>query len=298
MRCLVTGGTGFMGRHLVDKLDHPVVLGRNRERILQVLQGVDARQWDPDRPIDPQVFEGIDTVFHLAGEPVFNGRWNAARKKSIKESRVNTTRILVEAMAKLDHPPKTFICSSAIGYYGPRGDERLNESSPPGKDFLAEVCIAWEKEAKQAEEYGVRVVSLRIGVVLGKDGGAMQKMLTPFKLGLGGRLGSGRQYMSWIHVDDMVGIMLYAAANEKMQGPYNGVSPQPVTNSEFTAALGKALHRPALLPVPGLALRVALGEFANVLLGSQKVIPARTIQSGYSYLFPKLPEALADIIHS
>lgn len=298
MRCLVTGGTGFVGRYLVAQLDHPLVLGRDRARIRQVLPGVDARQWDPDKPLDPRVFEGIDTVFHLAGEPVFNGRWNADRKKRIRESRVNSTRSLVKAMGMLSHPPKTFISSSAIGYYGSRGDEKLHESSPPGEDFLAEVCMAWEKEAGEAEQYGIRTVYLRIGVVLGRDGGALQQMLTPFRLGLGGRLGSGRQYMSWIHIDDLIGIMLHAAANEKMQGPYNGVAPQPVTNSEFTAALAEALHRPAFLHVPGLALKIALGEVADVLLGSQKVIPDRTVQAGYSYLFPKLPAALADIFRS
>ncbi|MDW7772592.1 MAG: TIGR01777 family oxidoreductase [Desulfobulbaceae bacterium] len=296
MRSLVTGGTGFVGQHLIGQLDRPVVLGRNLQRIHNLLPDVEAREWNPGKPVDPDVFAGIDTVFHLAGEPVSRGRWSAAKKKRIKGSRIESTRSIVQALEKLSQPPKTFICSSAIGYYGSQGKERLTESSPPGDDFLANVCIAWEEEARKAEKLGVRVILLRIGIVLGRDGGALPKMLLPFKLGLGGRLGNGRQYMSWIHIDDLVGIMLYAAANEKMQGPYNGVSPQPVTNRDFTRALAEALHRPAPLPVPGFVLRLAVGEFAKVLLGSQKVIPGRTIQSGYTYSFPRLPAALADLI--
>jgi len=298
MRCLVTGGTGFLGRHLIQKLYRPLVAGRNRDRIKQLLPDVDAVEWNPEKPVEPGIFDGIDTVYHLAGESLFAGRWNAALKKRIRDSRVLGTRSLVSAMEKLPRKPKTFICASAIGYYGSRGNERLSESSLPGEDFLAQVCVAWEEEARRAEEFGIRVVSLRIGVVLGKEGGALQQMLPPFRMGLGGRLGDGRQYMSWIHIDDMIGIMLYAAENEKMQGPYNCVSPQPITNREFTRALAEAVHRPAFLPVPGFALRTALGEFADVLLGSQKVIPSRTIQSGYSYRFPGLTAALADLVDS
>lgn len=298
MRCLVTGGTGFIGRHLIQQLDHPVILGRNPESIKQQLPGVEARQWHPGKPVDPSVFDGIDTVFHLAGEPVYKGRWNSAKKKRILESRVEGTRSIVRALEKLAQPPKALICSSAIGYYGSRGDERLTESSAAGNDFLAKVCIAWEEEARKAEKFGVRIIFLRIGVVLGRDGGALEKMLTPFKIGLGGRLGNGRQYMSWIHIDDLVGIMLYAASNESMQGPFNAVSPQPVTNREFTSALAEALHRPAFLPVPGLVLRIALGEFADILLGSQKAIPEKVIQSGYTYLFPRLPATFTDLVRS
>ena len=298
MRCLVTGGTGFVGKHLIQKLENPVVLGRNPQRINQQLTNVEARQWSPGKPIDPRVFDGIDTIFHLAGEPVYKGRWNAAKKKRIRESRVEGTRSIVQALEKLAQPPKTLICSSAIGYYGSRGDERLTESSAAGNDFLAKVCIAWEEEARNLEKSGVRVVSVRIGVVLGKDGGALEQMLLPFKFGLGGRLGNGRQYISWIHIDDLIGIMLYAASNEKIKGAVNVVSPQPVTNRDFTSTLADALHRPAFLPVPGIALRITLGEFAEVILGSQKVIPEKVIQSGYTYLFPELPAALADLVRS
>lgn len=296
MRCLVTGGTGFVGRHLVEKLDHPVVVGRNKKHIQNLFSNIEARQLNTGESVDPMIFEGIDTVFHLAGESVFKGRWNTAKKQRIRDSRVTGTRAIVQAMEKLAQPPKNLICSSAIGYYGSRGDERLTESSTPGNDFLAEVCVAWEEEALKAEQFGVRVVTVRTGVVLGKNGGALEQMLLPFKLGLGGRLGNGRQYMSWIHIDDLVGILLYAAAHENMQGPFNGVAPQPVTNSEFTSILAKTLHRPAILPVPGPALHLALGEFAKVLLGSQKVIPEKVIQSGYSYLFPQLPSALEDLV--
>lgn len=296
MHCLVTGGTGFVGRHLVPKLSNPVVLGRDPEKITALYKQADARPWNPKTKLDPQLLEGVDTIFHLAGESVFSNRWNADTKRRIKESRIQGTLSIVDAIGEMKDPPKTLICASAIGYYGSRGDERLTENSEPGDGFLAEVSIAWEEEARKAEQSGLRVALMRIGVVLGKDGGALPQMLPPFKMGFGGRLGNGKQYMSWIHIDDLVGIMLYAAENESMQGPYNCVSIKPVTNAEFTRALAKALHRPAILPVPGIALRVALGEFANVLLGSQKVIPARTIQSGYTYIYPELSKALEDLV--
>ncbi|MBU0965152.1 MAG: TIGR01777 family oxidoreductase [Proteobacteria bacterium] len=299
MKSLITGGTGFIGTHLIGRLESPVVLGRNPDRISKVFTGVEARKWDPAGEIDPAVFSGVDTVYHLAGEPLFNGRWDSAKKQRIMGSRVDGTRTLVNSLARLEpgKRPLTLISSSAIGYYGSRGGEMLTESSLPGNDFLATVCLRWEEEAMKAEELGIRVVTLRTGVVLGKDGGALEKMLTPFKLGLGGRLGNGRQYMSWIHIDDLIGIILHAAQNPEVRGPINGVASNPVTNREFTAALAAALHRPAILPVPGCILKAAIGEFATVLLGSQRVMPDKASDTGYKFIYPLLQGAMQAAIN-
>ena len=298
MKSLITGGTGFIGTHLISRLDSPVVLGRNPDRIRKVLKGVEARQWNPAGEIDPAVFAGVDTVFHLAGEPVFNGRWNSEKKERIMRSRVEGTRTLVRALHRLDDRPRTLVCSSAIGYYGSRGDEMLTESSLPGNDFLATVCQRWEEEAMKAEELGIRVVTARIGVVLGADGGVLAKMLILFKLGLGGRLGNGRQYMSWLHIDDLIGLLLHAAQNTEVRGPLNCVAPNPVINREFTAALAAAVHRPAILPVPGCVLKAALGEFAAVPLSSQRVMPDKAIRTGYSFSYPFVQGALQAAINS
>lgn len=296
MHALITGGTGFIGRNLVKRLAKPVVLGRDPERIRRELGDVEANRWDARSPLDPDLFTGIDTVFHLAGEPIASGRWDTEKKERIRKSRVEGTRLLVDALGRTAAPPATLICASAIGFYGSRGDEILSESSPAGHDFLAGVCGEWEEEAKRAERFGVRVVSLRIGVVLGPDGGALEKMLPPFRLGLGGRLGSGRQYMSWIHRDDLVGLLLHAADNETLHGPVNAVAPQPVTNREFTATLARVLHRPALLPVPAFILKMALGEFADVLLGSQRVIPEKAQKAGFHFAHQRLDETLAGLV--
>lgn len=296
MRSLVTGATGFVGRHLVDKLDRPVVLGRDPKRLQKIFPDVKAYQWNSSSPCDSKAFQDVDTVFHLAGESVFQGRWDAEKKDRIMRSRVDGTRNLVDSLAALDRPPSTLICASAIGYYGPQGDTLLTESSPPGDDFLASVCVAWEKQASLAEELGIRVVQIRTGVVLGTDGGALQQMLTPFRFGLGGKIGSGKQFMSWVHIDDLVGIMLYAAANESVRGPVNGVAPVPVTNRDFTAVLASVLHRPAFFWVPGVALKGILGDFADVLLGSQRVVPKKITDAGYSFVYPELSGALHDLI--
>jgi len=253
-------------------------------------------EWDGSGKIEPSFFDGVDAVFHLAGESIFHGRWNTQKKERIRASRVENTRHLVDIISQAENKPKTLICSSAIGYYGSQGDEKLTEHSAPGNDFLAQVCMDWEKEALRAEDYGVRVVLIRTGVVLGADGGALAQMLTPFKLGVGGRLGSGRQYMSWIHIDDLIGTMLYARENTNLRGAVNAVAPNPVTNSEFTHTLAKALHRPAILPAPGFALKILLGEFANILLGSQRVVPEALQKAGYNYTYPGLKEALKDLV--
>ncbi len=296
MRALITGGTGFVGQHLTKRLPRPIIAGRNVEKTKNLFPDSEVRKWDGSQNADPSFLDGVDTIYHLAGESIFHGRWDTAKKERIRTSRIEGTRHLVDFIAKAENRPMTLICSSAVGYYGSRGDEKLTESSAPGDDFLAKVCLDWEQEALRAEEYGVRVVLIRTGVVLGDDGGALAQMLLPFKLGLGGRLGNGRQYMSWIHIDDLTAIMLYAKENTNLRGPVNAVAPTPVTNSEFTHALAATLHRPAFLPVPGFALKVVLGEFADVLLGSQRVIPEALQQTNYTYTFPQIEVALKNLL--
>lgn len=296
MRALITGGTGFVGQHLAKKLPGPIIAGRSVEKTKNLFPDSEVRKWDGSQNADPSFLNGVDTIYHLAGESIFHGRWDTAKKERIRASRIEGTRHLVDCIAKAENRPATLICSSAVGYYGSRGDEKLTESSAPGDDFLAKACLDWEQEALRAEEYGVRVVLIRTGVVLGDDGGALAQMLLPFKLGLGGRLGNGRQYMSWIHIDDLTAIMLYAKENTNLRGPVNAVAPTPVTNSEFTRALAATLHRPAFLPVPGFALKVVLGEFADVLLGSQRVIPEALQQTNYTYTFPQIEVALKNLL--
>ncbi len=295
MRSLIIGATGFVGRHLVARLDAPIVAGRSRGKVSQHFGDIEVRTWSQQH-VDPELFTGVDTVFHLAGESVFHGRWTAAKKERIRLSRVEGTRRLVEAMSAAEQRPTTLICASAVGYYGSRADELLTEQSSPGDDFLARVCVDWEREAMRAEEFGVRVVCIRTGVVLGRDGGALAQLLLPFKLGLGGRLGSGNQWMSWIHIEDLVGIMLHAAVHPEIQGAVNGVAPEPVINRVFTQRLGTVLHRPAVLPVPASILRLVIGEFATVLLASQRVVPERISAAGYTFSFSGLDEALADLL--
>lgn len=298
MKALVTGATGFVGRRLLKSLDRPTILTRDPTRSRGLSRDVEAHAWEPVREPPPAAaFEGVDTVFHLAGEPVAGGRWTAARKRRIEESRTIGTRHLVKTIETLATPPRVLVSASAIGYYGSRGDELLDESSSPAKGFLGDVCRKWEEEALKAEALGVRVVRIRVGVVLGPGGGALQKMLPPFKLGLGGRLGSGRQWMSWIHRDDLVAMMLFAAQNDDVSGVLNGVSPEPCTNRDFTAALARRLRRPALFPAPAFALKLALGELADMLLGSQRVVPKAASEAGFVFRFGSLEAALADVVN-
>ena len=296
MKAMIIGASGFVGRHLAAFLPEAILVGRSKEKIHKLFGENRAREWDGSSHAESNFLDGVDTIFHLAGESIFNDRWNGAKKERIRSSRVDNTRHLVDCIARAETRPRVLICSSAIGYYGSRGDEQLTEESSAGNDFLAQLCIDWEKEALRAEAFGVRVVLIRTGVVLGSNGGALEQMLTPFKLGVGGKLGSGRQYMSWVHVDDLVEIMLFAAEKPGLRGPANAVSPQPLRNSEFTRTLASVLHRPAILPVPGFALRVVLGEVAEVLLGSQRCVPEKLLQQGYHFKFPELPPALEDVL--
>ena len=251
-------------------------------------------QWDPMRAtVDVAALEGVEVVIHLSGAGIADGRWTEERKQLLRSSRIDTTRVLVDSLSRLKQKPRVLIVASAIGYYGNRGDEILTESSTTGTDFLALVCRDWEAEASRAAARGIRTVMLRTGVVLSGKGGALPKMLTPFKLGVGGRLGSGQQWMSWIAIEDVVGIIRNAIANEQVSGPVNVVAPNPVRNEEFTRLLAAMLHRPAIFPAPAFMLRLAMGEMADaVLLGSDRVKPERMLAAGYKFRFEILEPAL------
>ncbi|HZT79578.1 MAG TPA: TIGR01777 family oxidoreductase, partial [Gemmataceae bacterium] len=260
---------------------------------------------DPMRPgAWTDAVADCDAVIHLAGENIFGKRWGAAFKQLLHDSRVRGTENVVAALSRnprtADGRPRVLVSASAIGWYGPHGDEELTEDAPPGDDFLARVCVDWERAARAAEPLGVRVALVRVGVVLDREGGALAQLLTPFKLGLGGPVGwtpwSGRQYLSWIHHADMVGLFLLALDNPGAAGPLNGTAPHPVTNREFGKALGRALHRPAFLPVPPLALRLMLGEVAHIVATGQRVLPKRPLALGYAFRFPTIDAALADIL--
>ncbi len=298
MKILVTGATGFIGRqvvlHLRDRGHTIAVLTRDAKKALVRLPiACPVFSWpNADQPPPREAFDGVDAVVHLAGENIIN-RWTVSRKKKIINSRIESTRQLVTMMQELDHKPKVFVCASAIGYYGDRGDESLDESAEPGKGFLPDLCRQWEETASQAEDCGIRVVSLRIGVVLGHDGGALQPMLPPFRLGFGGKVASGKQWMSWVHVRDLAGLVRHAIETSSMTGPVNAVSPRPVTNAEFIRTLGKVLKRPHLIPVPGFVLKIIMGEASQVVLTSQKVIARKAV--GYEFEFPELKAALKDI---
>jgi uncharacterized protein (TIGR01777 family) len=293
----LTGASGLIGRRLMKLLaggGHNLhVLSRHAGTNLP--PGVKLSVWDALAGPPPEAgLRGAECVIHLAGEPVAQ-RWTAESKRRIRESRVLGTRNLVVGMSKLAEPPRALICGSAIGYYGSRGDEILSEASPPGSGFLPEVCIAWEAEAAAAEQVGARVVRLRTGIVLARHGGALARMLPPFRLGLGGRLGSGQQWMSWIHLDDLCEMIRFAAEHQ-VRGAINGVAPQSVTNADFTRALAAAVHRPAIFPVPAFALGALFGEMGNVLIESQRVAPKGAEDAGFRFQFPRLAAALAEIL--
>ncbi len=297
MNITITGASGFLGEKLIQRLlrdGHSLhVLGRIRKPELPAQ--VKFSTWDAMREDAPA--DGLttaDAVIHLAGEPVAQ-RWSEEVKRRIWESRSLGTRRLVEAIGKAAGRPRVLVSASASGYYGDREDEFLIETSGAGQGFLAEVCIEWEREARAAEKFGVRVASVRIGLVLGKEGGALKQILTLFRLGVGGRLGSGRQWMPWIHAADLIDMFLFALERE-IDEPLNGSSPNPVRNVDFTAALGRALHRPAIFPVPRLALRLLYGEMAQIVFASQRMIPRAAEAAGFRFQFTELEPALRDLL--
>ncbi|MFO1462759.1 MAG: TIGR01777 family oxidoreductase [bacterium] len=299
MRILVTGSSGLVGSALVEKL---LSQGHSISRLVR--RKADASKgeayWNPEGgSVDKTGLAELrpEVVINLAGENIASGRWTAERKRKIRDSRVHGTRALADTLAHLETPPKAFLCASAIGYFGSRGDERLDEASIPGEGFLAEVCEEWESSAEPAAKAGIRTVNLRIGVILSPKGGALKKMLLPFKLGLGGVIGSGKQYMSWIALDDVVGILDFAIQNASLQGPVNAVAPNPVTNKEFTKTLGRVLWRPTCLPMPASTARMVFGEMADeLLLASTRVEPAKLRQAGYAFQYPDLKAALRHLL--
>ncbi len=301
LRTLITGATGFIGRHLLPHFKHPVILSRHGSKDRGVLSSYDvtAYDWAPDAGPPPlQAFDGIEVVIHLAGEPIASGRWTKRRKQRIHDSRVTGTRHLVKAISSLTHRPRVLISVSAIGYYGSRGDEVLSELSAPGRDFLAQLCVAWEAAALAATQFGIRVVLPRLGVVIGPGGGALAQMVKPFRWGVGGRLGPGSQWMSWIHLADLIQLILFVIQHETITGAINAVAPHSVTNAQFTQTLSKTLGRPAWLPVPAPVLQIALGQFADVLLASQHVIPEVASRAGFTFKYPELPAALRHAVSS
>ncbi len=302
-RVTVTGATGLIGSRLVRALrergDEVTVLSRSPERARGAFGGdVEAHAWDPAAGRAPaDALAGRDAVVHLAGENVAQ-RWSEQAKRRIHDSREQGTRHLVEGLRAADPRPAVLVSSSAVGYYGPHGDEPLPEDTPPGEDFLARVCVAWEREAQAAEALGLRVVLVRTGVVLDKEGGALGKMLPFFKAGVGGPVAGGEQLMPWVHADDVVGIYLRALDDPAWSGPVNATAPEPVTNKAFSKALGRALHRPAVAPVPAVAIQLLYGDMSEIVTKGQNAVPRRTLELGYRHLHPDLDEALRTALRS
>ena len=297
MKVIISGASGFIGTELKRALTgrHELVCLK-RKKPLRQQSGYREILWDPQTAGDwMKEMDGADAVINLSGEPIAGKRWTAARKKELILSRLTTTRALVEAIGKAGAKPRVLLNASAIGWYGDRGAEPLEESSKPGAGFLPDLCKEWERQASKADAYGVRVVLLRTGIVLGRGGGALAKMLPPFRLGLGGPLGSGRQVMSWIHLEDEVGAIVFALENPAVKGPVNLTAPEPVSMSEFALGLGKALHRPAVLPAPAFVLKALLGEMSELLLTGQKVLPQALLSAGYRFRYPALEPALKDL---
>lgn len=297
MKILVSGSHGLVGKALLRSLTddgHEVVRLVRGEHAF----GAPEVEWRPDQGyIDVEHLEGIHAVVHLAGENIASGRWTAEKKRAIRESRVKGTALLSDALARLSQPPSVFLSASAIGYYGDRGDELLIEKSAPGKDFLASVCVEWEAATKPAAEKGIRTVCTRFGIILDANEGALAKMLPPFRMGIGGRIGDGKQWMSWIALDDVVNGLKFLMEDESVHGPVNFVAPNPVRNAEFTKTLGRVLSRPTFFPVPEFGVRLAFGEMADaLLLSSQKVEPSILEDKGFLFSWPTLEPALKNLI--
>jgi len=295
LRVLVSGASGTIGSELV-----PLLESRNFQvtRLTRGSAQTGSIQWSLSQPLIAESVSGFDAVVHLAGESIM-GRWTETKKRKIRDSRVESTRHLAEALAAAPQRPRVFVTASAIGYYGDRGEEILRDESPAGNGFLSEVCRLWEAAAQPAANSGIRTVHTRFGVVLSRKGGALPAMLTPFRLGLGGRIGSGQQYWSWIHVRDLVAAIFHVMKTDLLQGAVNCVGPNPVRNEEFTRTLAAVLSRPAIFPVPAFAARLAMGTMADeLLLASQRVDPAKLIASGFPFQFPALRSALEDILRT
>ena len=294
---LVSGGTGFIGNRVCDALhqkgDAVHVLSRDPVRAQSKLNSAKAvYSWNPEiEKLPADATSNMNAVIHLAGESIA-GRWNPEKKRRIRDSRILSTQNLVTSLADTDTKPDVLVCASAIGYYGGNDSESFTEASPAGTDFIAEVCEEWEAAAQKANALGIRVVTVRIGLVLGLGGGLLQQVLPPFKMGVGGILGNGKQWMSWVHIDDVVGILLHALESNQIHGTLNATAPNPVRNTEFTKTLGGVLRRPTLFPVPTFGLKLMMGEFADFIVMSQKVIPERTEASGYEFYYRTLESAL------
>jgi len=294
MKVLITGASGLIGtalRKSFEEKGYELLLASRKEPKRE-----DEVQWSPDTgfdDVDLLRLEGLDAVVHLAGENIAGLRWTDEKKKAIRDSRVHGTRTMIEAFARLEKKPEVFVSASAIGFYGDRGDDEMTETSSSGDTFLSEVCKEWESESRRAEDMGIRTVLLRNGIVLSKDGGALGTMLTPFKFGVGGVIGSGKQWMSWVSLDDVVAIINFAIENEKIRGAINVASPEPVTNEEFTKTLGDVLYRPTFLPLPEFAVNLVFGEMGDALLiDSTKVIPKRLRDAGFEFKYPDLKTAI------
>ena len=295
MRILIAGGTGFLGQKLGRRL---VVEGHRVQTLTRrPARTPDQITWDPDGSPGglPAHLEGADAVVNLAGENLAEGRWTAARKAALVSSRVLPTRTLVRAINACANPPRVFVSASAVGYYGPHGDEPVTEATPAGSDFLARICVEWEQEARPAETPRTRLAIIRSGVVLAKDGGALKKMLLPFRLGLGATLGSGAQYFSWIHADDWASLAWWLITSAGAAGAFNATAPAPVNNHTFTKTLGRVLGRPAILKAPAFAMRIAMGEMADMLLHGQRVMPVHAEQSGFQFTHRALEPALRSL---